>query len=265
MCHLIQSGLELVLLKKVTSVRKVYLTIDFGLETVASIDLLKLLNALILGLEEIGERAHKREMLLENGQNRVNEGKNILFSAISEIPKHINSYNGIHGKLFSSMAMDFVRGFECGVNVSRQDEVPVSLSQPVSSPDEVPSSMKDGFSALPSKVPDVGNLGSEIPGLDLAVHNVGLAETPIISSLAPTDLKDANQEQGTSLGSSVMELVPSISTHWSEELSPKVAVTYKSQKQNHPYLLHQTPQETTTNQKFLWTSTPTPCESPNPD
>ncbi|XP_028108995.1 auxin-responsive protein SAUR21-like [Camellia sinensis] len=85
--------------------------------------------------------------------------------------------------------------------------------------------MEDGFSALPPKVPDVGNLGSEIPGLDSAVHSVGLAETPIVSSLAPTDLEDASQEQGTSLGSSVMELVPSISTDRSEELSPKVTVT----------------------------------------
>ncbi|GMP50968.1 hypothetical protein CsSME_00017376 [Camellia sinensis var. sinensis] len=31
--------------------------------------------------------------------------------------------------------------------------------------------MEDGFSALPPKVPDVGNLGSEIPGLDSAVHS----------------------------------------------------------------------------------------------
>ncbi|KAL7169640.1 hypothetical protein ACSBR2_034642 [Camellia fascicularis] len=99
------------------------------------------------------------------------------------------------------------------------------VSLPVSSPDEVPSSMEDGFSALPPEVPDVGNLGSEIPGLDSAVHSVGLAETPIVSSLAPTDLEDASQEQGTSLGSSVMELVPSISTDRSEELSPKAAVT----------------------------------------
>ncbi|KAI7997805.1 Symplekin [Camellia lanceoleosa] len=99
------------------------------------------------------------------------------------------------------------------------------VSLPVSSPDEVPSSMEDGFSALPPEVPDVGNLGSEIPGLDSAVQSVGLAETPIVSSLAPTDLEDASQEQGTSLGSSVMELVPSISTDRSEELSPKAAVT----------------------------------------
>ncbi|GMP41812.1 hypothetical protein CsSME_00011781 [Camellia sinensis var. sinensis] len=85
--------------------------------------------------------------------------------------------------------------------------------------------MEDGFSALPPEVPDVGNLESEIPGLDSAVHSVGLVETPIVSSLAPTDLEDASQQQGTSLGSSVMELVPSISTDRSEELSPKVAVT----------------------------------------
>ncbi|GMQ00300.1 hypothetical protein CsSME_00047444 [Camellia sinensis var. sinensis] len=45
------------------------------------------------------------------------------------------------------------------------------VSLPVSSPDEVPSSMKDGFSALPPEVSDVGNLGSEIPGLDSAVHS----------------------------------------------------------------------------------------------
>ncbi|KAI7998073.1 hypothetical protein LOK49_LG10G02183 [Camellia lanceoleosa] len=92
--------------------------------------------------------------------------------------------------------------------------------------------MEDGFSALLPEVPDVGNLGSEIPGLDSAVHSVGLAETPIVSSLAPTNLEDANQEQGTSLGSSVMELVPSISTDKSEELSPKAAVTDHTLRRN---------------------------------
>ncbi|GMP85768.1 hypothetical protein CsSME_00038808 [Camellia sinensis var. sinensis] len=86
---LVRETLQPILLKKVTRIRKDELTVEFGLETTPSIDLLNLVNASIHGLEEIGERAHFGVTLLEEGQKKVNEGKHILFSTISEIPKRI--------------------------------------------------------------------------------------------------------------------------------------------------------------------------------
>ncbi|KAI7998185.1 hypothetical protein LOK49_LG10G02174 [Camellia lanceoleosa] len=85
----VRETLQPILLQKVTRIRKDELTIEFGLETAASIDLLNLVNASIHGLEEIGERARLGVTLLEEGQKKVNEGKHILFSAISEIPNRI--------------------------------------------------------------------------------------------------------------------------------------------------------------------------------
>ncbi|XP_052176977.1 uncharacterized protein LOC127791181 isoform X2 [Diospyros lotus] len=95
---------------------------------------------------------------------------------------------------------------------------------PVSSSGEVPSATLNGFSALPSKVLDVANLESEIPGLDSTARSDGLAET-LVSSLPPMDMEDASQEQVSSLGRLSVDLVPSMSTDRSEELSPKAAVT----------------------------------------
>ncbi|CAL5422708.1 unnamed protein product [Camellia sinensis] len=85
----VRETLQPILLQKVTRIRKDELTVEFGLETAASIDLLNLVNASIHGLEEISERARLGVTLLEEGQKKVNEGKHILFSAISEIPKRI--------------------------------------------------------------------------------------------------------------------------------------------------------------------------------
>ncbi|XVE97089.1 hypothetical protein REPUB_Repub02eG0280700 [Reevesia pubescens] len=78
----------------------------------------------------------------------------------------------------------------------------------------------------PSDIHDVGNLESEIPGLDSSVCNDGLSDTQAASSLVSTDLEDASQEQVTSFGGrSPLHVLPSISTDRSEELSPKAAVT----------------------------------------
>ncbi|KAI7996635.1 hypothetical protein LOK49_LG10G02196 [Camellia lanceoleosa] len=85
----VRETLQPILLQKVTRIRKDELTVEFGLETAASIDLLNLVNASIHGLEEIGEKARLGVTLLEEGQKKVNEGKHILFSAISEIPNRI--------------------------------------------------------------------------------------------------------------------------------------------------------------------------------
>ncbi|KAI8557021.1 hypothetical protein RHMOL_Rhmol05G0301600 [Rhododendron molle] len=114
-----------------------------------------------------------------------------------------------------------------GVNYENE-EAPVPL--PVSSSAEIPSVIRPvvavtNKSFMPSEVLDYGNLEGEIPGLDSASHSDGLAETPTVSSLVPTDLEDASQEQVTSVGRLSLELIPSISTDRSEELSPKAVVT----------------------------------------
>ncbi|KAG5550558.1 hypothetical protein RHGRI_015500 [Rhododendron griersonianum] len=114
-----------------------------------------------------------------------------------------------------------------GVNYENE-EAPVPL--PVSSSAEIPSVIQPvvavaNKSFMPSEVLDYGNLEGEIPGLDSASHSDGLAETPTVSSLAPTDLEDASREQVSSVGRLSLELMPSISTDRSEELSPKAVVT----------------------------------------
>ena len=103
---------------------------------------------------------------------------------------------------------------------SEQALVPV----PVCSSDEVQSATESGVSALPSGVLDVGNLESGIPGLDSVTHSDRLAETLTVPSLTPIDLEDASQEQVSSLSKSPLDLVPSLSTDRSEELSPKAAI-----------------------------------------
>ncbi|KAJ9185363.1 hypothetical protein P3X46_005005 [Hevea brasiliensis] len=78
---------------------------------------------------------------------------------------------------------------------------------------------------IPSDSLSLGNLESEIPGLDSSAHDDGCSETVAALSLVSTDLEDASQEQVTSLdGSSTLDLHPAASTDRSEELSPKAAV-----------------------------------------
>ncbi|XP_059462379.1 uncharacterized protein LOC132191403 isoform X1 [Corylus avellana] len=95
----------------------------------------------------------------------------------------------------------------------------------LASSDVVSSGMEKGCFPIPSDIHDVENLESEIPGLDSSAHTDGLSETLVASSLASTDLEEASQEQVTSLGQSPVNLLPSMSTDKSEELSPKAAVT----------------------------------------
>ncbi|KAJ8898989.1 hypothetical protein K2173_008491 [Erythroxylum novogranatense] len=77
---------------------------------------------------------------------------------------------------------------------------------------------------IPSYTHDVGNLESEIPGLDSSGRNDGFSETVGGSSMVSTDVDDASQEQVTSLGDrSTLDIHPSISTDKSEELSAKAA------------------------------------------
>lgn len=91
---------------------------------------------------------------------------------------------------------------------------------------DVQSEMEKGYSAIASEIHDVADVESEIPGLETVARTDGLTETLIGSSLAPPDSEDASQEHATTLGGrSPMNLLPSMSTDRSEELSPKSAVT----------------------------------------
>lgn len=88
------------------------------------------------------------------------------------------------------------------------------------------SGMQMDSLAVSSNIHDFENSDSEIPGLDSSARNDVFSETMGASSLVSTDIEDASQEQGTSLGTrSNQEVLPSISNDRSEELSPKAAAT----------------------------------------
>lgn len=88
------------------------------------------------------------------------------------------------------------------------------------------SGMQMDSLAVSSNIHDFENSDSEIPGLDSSARNDVFSETMGASSLVSTDIEDASQEQGTSLGTrSYQEVLPSISNDRSEELSPKAAAT----------------------------------------
>ncbi|KAI9085134.1 hypothetical protein K1719_032950 [Acacia pycnantha] len=104
------------------------------------------------------------------------------------------------------------------------------LPENVMLPSDFPSSdakipgMESVSLAAPSDVHDGGNLESGIPGLDSFGRSDTLSETG--APLASSDLEEASQEQVMSFGQrSPLNIVPSISTDRSEEISPKAAVT----------------------------------------
>lgn len=85
--------------------------------------------------------------------------------------------------------------------------------------------MEKGRSSFPSSIHDMENLESGIPGLDSSARNDGFSDQLAASSLASTDIEDASQDQATSAGqSSSLNLLPSMSTERSEDLSPKATV-----------------------------------------
>ncbi|XP_054780556.1 uncharacterized protein LOC129288158 isoform X2 [Prosopis cineraria] len=105
-------------------------------------------------------------------------------------------------------------------------------SENVMLPSDFPSSdakipgMESVNTGVPSDIHDVGNLESGIPGLDSFGRNVALSETVAGSSLASSDIEEASQEQVMGFGQkSPLNIVTSISTDRSEEISPKAAVT----------------------------------------
>lgn len=111
-----------------------------------------------------------------------------------------------------------------GISYVAENEILPSSS--LASSNVILSGMDVDVLAISSDIHDLGNLESEIPGLDSSARIDGFSETLGTSSLVSTDLEDASQEQVTSLGArSSLDLLPSISTDRSEELSPKAAVT----------------------------------------
>ncbi|KAL8093049.1 hypothetical protein AgCh_035073 [Apium graveolens] len=100
--------------------------------------------------------------------------------------------------------------------------VPAPTDVPVSSCEGVPSA-NDVSLAIAPKIPDIGLPENGIPGLESSTHSYGLSETLAVSSLVATDLEEASQDQVNSLGRSSQDIIPSISTDRSEELSPKAA------------------------------------------
>lgn len=75
----------------------------------------------------------------------------------------------------------------------------------------------------PSGIHGEGNLDSGIPGLDSFGRGATLSET--VAALPTSDIEEASQEQVMSFGQrSPLNIVPSISTDRSEEISPKADV-----------------------------------------
>lgn len=112
----------------------------------------------------------------------------------------------------------------CSAPNSAMDHAILPVGLPVSSSEVVPSVMDVGLT-IPSEVSDIGALENEIPGLESAVRSDGWQETQVASSLLSAELEDTSQEQVTSLGRSSLDVLPSMSTDRSEELSPKTTLT----------------------------------------
>ncbi|KAK4359342.1 hypothetical protein RND71_021571 [Anisodus tanguticus] len=105
------------------------------------------------------------------------------------------------------------------------EQAPEYVTEPLSSTKSTPLLMENDVSAVQSDVADMENTEDFIPGLDSVARKGESSELVAVSSVGPTELEDGSQEQGSSLVRSSLEVVPSISTDRSEELSPKAAVT----------------------------------------
>lgn len=102
--------------------------------------------------------------------------------------------------------------------VSEEAPGPVIVS--ASSSEQIPSSMEIDHPVTQIEAIDVRSVDDEIPGLDLSAHS-----DKLIISLGATELDDTSQEQLASVVTSLVEVLPSVSTDRSEELSPKTGVT----------------------------------------
>ncbi|KAL0347437.1 UNVERIFIED_CONTAM: Symplekin [Sesamum calycinum] len=123
------------------------------------------------------------------------------------------------------------------LNHARQATVHVNESV---SPEDIPSAMETGYGAITSVVIENEGVGNGIPGLALSTQDDALPEDAAVFPRALTELEDANltdlneanQDTFTNLGmtpieldKTQIELAQSLSTDWSEELSPKAAIT----------------------------------------
>ncbi|KAJ9545286.1 hypothetical protein OSB04_024993 [Centaurea solstitialis] len=79
-------------------------------------------------------------------------------------------------------------------------------------------------SAIPFEDTDMVEVENGIPGLDSSDRNDGIPEMQVDSSLISVDPEENSQEQITNMGRSSADIVPSMSTDRSEELSPKEAM-----------------------------------------
>ncbi|XP_059305368.1 uncharacterized protein LOC132056978 [Lycium ferocissimum] len=105
------------------------------------------------------------------------------------------------------------------------EQAPEYVTEPLSSTKSTPLLMENDVSAVQSDIADMENTEDFIPGLDSVARKDESAELVAVSSVGPIELEDGSQEQGSSLVKSSLEVVPTISTDRSEELSPKAAVT----------------------------------------
>nr|XP_043635498.1 uncharacterized protein LOC122606709 isoform X3 [Erigeron canadensis] len=78
--------------------------------------------------------------------------------------------------------------------------------------------------AIPCENTNVGELENGIPGLDSSTRDDDMPDIQVDAAMISADLEENSQEQVTKLGTSSMDLVPSLSTEKSEELSPKAAM-----------------------------------------
>lgn len=109
-----------------------------------------------------------------------------------------------------------------GPVINETEIIAVRTDVPVSSCEGVPSANDVSLAIIP-KVPDTGFPENGIPGLESSTHSYNLPDTLAVSSSVATDLEEASQDQVNSLGRSSQEIIPSVSTDRSEELSPKAA------------------------------------------
>ncbi|KAL7585064.1 hypothetical protein Lser_V15G42716 [Lactuca serriola] len=90
---------------------------------------------------------------------------------------------------------------------------------------DIPS-IKTVTSVIPLEDTDIGELEDGIPGLDSSTRDDDMPEIQVDTSLVSADMEEDTQEQITNIARSSMDIdiVPSMSTDKSEELSPKAAM-----------------------------------------
>lgn len=98
-----------------------------------------------------------------------------------------------------------------------------ALPTSVDASSDVFPKMENSDISISSDNHDVGNIESDIPGLNSYACNDGFSETLVTSSLATNEIEDGSQEQVTGQRSPLD--LPSVSTDRSDEISPKAITT----------------------------------------